>query len=289
MAKPFDATLKSLIEAGPADWVALAGFPGQRVDLVDADISTVSAASDKVFRVRSRPDWLLDLNVQSGPDASLPGRMHLYNALLEDRHGVLVRSAAILLTRTAQLTAIDGRYRRQFPGEEAYLDFRYQVIRVWELPVRPLLEGGASTLPLAPLAYVHEADVTSVVEQATECLRPQARGRDMMAGMFVLMGLRFERALVRRLLEGVTTMEESVTYQYIIEKGEQRGQLKEGRKMLQLLGEAELGPPSAEATTAIESITEPERLEELLLRVSKVKSWEQLLAIPAKPRTRRKR
>src|SRR5260370_7211014 len=49
------------------------------------------------------PDWILDINFQRGPDASLPRRMHVYNALLEHRHDLLVCSVAVLLTPEAHL------------------------------------------------------------------------------------------------------------------------------------------------------------------------------------------
>lgn len=121
MSKPFDATLKAMLEAGPADWLALAGHPGLAAEVIDADVSAVSAASDKVVKVAGRSPWLFDLNFQTGPDASLPRRVHLYNTLLHERHRLPVRSAVVLLTRDANLAAIDGRFARRFPGEPPYL------------------------------------------------------------------------------------------------------------------------------------------------------------------------
>jgi hypothetical protein len=63
------------------------------------------------------------------------------------------------------------------------------------------------------------------------------------------MGLRYERALIQSLLQGVVTMKESVTYQAILEEGEARGEAKgraegeakEARKILLLLGRDQLG------------------------------------------------
>jgi predicted transposase YdaD len=53
------------------------------------------------------------------------------------------------------------------------------------------------------------------------------------------MGLRYERAVIQKLLQGVLTMKESVTYQAIIEEGEAKGEAKgkteEARKLLRLL------------------------------------------------------
>jgi len=118
MSKPFDATLKGMVEVAPVGWPDFAGYAAAGVDVIDADVSTVTAASDKVLRVRGKPPWILDVNFQRGPDASLPRRVHLYNAILENRHDLLVRSVVILLTPEANLSAISGRYVRRFPGEK---------------------------------------------------------------------------------------------------------------------------------------------------------------------------
>src|SRR5262245_29137531 len=152
MSKPFDATIKGLIEARPPDWLALAGFAGARVELVDADIATVSGATDKVMRVTGPPDWFLLWDAQAGPDQTLPHRLHLYATLIQNRHGLPVRSVALLLRPQANLSNLTGVYEQGFPGEPPYLTFRYAVIRVWELPVDHLLAGGAGALPLAPLS-----------------------------------------------------------------------------------------------------------------------------------------
>ena len=90
------------------------------------------------------------------------------------------------------------------------------------------------------------------------------------------MGLRYERELIDRLLQGVIEMEESVTYQGIIEKGEAKG----ARKLLLRLGESHFGQPPAEVRTALEGIHDLDRLEQLALRVEKVSSWQELLGLP---------
>lgn len=290
MSKPFDATLKGMLEANPPDWAALVGFPGRRVDIVDADVSTFTGAADKVLRVRGEPDWLLALDFQTGPDASLPRRMHVYNALLEDRHGLLVRSVAILLTRRANLTALDGRYRRQFPDEEPHLDFRYQVIRVWELQAEALLNGGLATLPLAPLADVGRNELSGVIDRMAKRFRQANRQTpDLWAASFVLMGLRYDKPLIERLLREIGMMEESVTYQAIIRKGEERGVRIGEQRALLIQGTEWFGAPAAAIRAAIESIADSARLEQLLVRIREVNSWEELLAEPAKPKARRRK
>jgi hypothetical protein len=52
MPKPFDAATKYLIELRPGDWLAYLGLPRAAVEVIDADLATVTASADKVLRVR---------------------------------------------------------------------------------------------------------------------------------------------------------------------------------------------------------------------------------------------
>jgi hypothetical protein len=83
-------------------------------------------------------------------------------------------------------------------------------------------------------------------------------------------------------------MEESVTYQLIITKGE----LKAGRKILYGLGTERFGQPSEVARSLVDSVEDPDRLAQLAQQVSHASSWEELLgltsAVPPKRRGRRK-
>jgi predicted transposase YdaD len=103
------------------------------------------------------------------------------------------------------------------------------------------------------------------------------------------MGLRYERALIERLVRGVLGMKESVTYQAILEEGEARGEAKgkaeEARRMLLLFGRDRLGEPPADVTAALDAVADVGRLEALALRLKHVASWQELLGLPA-PRRR---
>jgi hypothetical protein len=58
MAKTYDAVLKHLVEAYPAAWLQSLGFPTTApVRVIDADVSAVTAAADKVFWVEETPPW----------------------------------------------------------------------------------------------------------------------------------------------------------------------------------------------------------------------------------------
>ena len=290
MPKPFDATLKGMLEQAPGDWATLAGFPQEAITIVDADISTVSGAADKVLLMHSKENWLLHFEFQAGPDSTLPRRMHCYNALLENHHDLPVRSVAVLLRPQADLSALNGIYERRFAGDESYLRFHYHVIRVWQLPVEQLLSGGLGTMALAPISDVAEEDLPGVIGRMQRRMErwPRSQVSDMWAATYLLMGLRFHQMLVNQVLEGVISMEESVTYQAILAKGAQAGALAEAKKTLLLLGRERFGRANARVKETIAAMHDLEGIELLELRVLKVGSWDELLEMPTGRSGRRK-
>ena len=93
MAKPFDATLKHLLEAYPDHWLRLLGFhTAGPAAVIDADLSTVTAEADKVLRLAAPEPWLLHLELQASYDSRLPRRMLRYNILLDERHDTPVEA-----------------------------------------------------------------------------------------------------------------------------------------------------------------------------------------------------
>ena len=84
-------------------------------------------------------------------------------------------------------------------------------------------------------------------------------------------------------------MKESVTYQAILEEGEEKGALAKARKFVLRLGGSRFGPPEARVTAALEAITDVERLEELGERLLKVATWQELLPPPPRRPPARRR
>ncbi len=73
-------------------------------------------------------------------------------------------------------------------------------------------------------------------------------------------------------------MEDSVTYQAVIEKGRLEGRLEEARTTLLRQGTAKFQAPSETTRQRIESITDLEQLEQWLVRVLFASSWDDLMA-----------
>lgn len=89
----------------------------------------------------------------------------------------------------------------------------------------------------------------------------------------VLMGLRYPRALVVQLLQGVHGMKESVTYQAIVEEGK----IEARQEVLLELGAKRFGAPNEATEMAVRAITNLDRLRRLSDRLLEVSSWQELL------------
>jgi len=294
VSKPFDETLKHLLEAQPSAWLDFVGVSGT-AEVIDADLSTLAAEADKVLRVTavqpsaksgrqartSAKTSLLHLEFQSSYDAELGERTLLYNVLLLARHKLPVRSVVILLRKKADGPRMTESVVHSDPDDgEPLLLFRYRIVRLWERSVESLLAGALSILPLALLAAVARADLPEVVRRMSVRLRAEAtpsQAQELWSAAYILMGLKYDSAFATQLLKGVQGMEDSVTYQDIIRKGKSEGKAEEARSLLMRLGSKRYGTPDAATQSALDAILSLERLELLVERLLEVESWQELL------------
>ena len=291
MPKPYDSTTKFLVQEFPADWLALAGLASNGpIELIDTNLSTITAEADKVIRVAGPTPWLVHFELQSARDTRLASRLHRYNALLDDRHNQPTRTVAVLLRPEADGAELTGEYRRGVPGGPDHLVFQYDLLRVWQEPATSFLEGGLGTVPLASVADLAGQPIEDVlqaigdrIDQASPSL-----GGLLWVSTSLLMGLRYPAEVIEHLMSGVRQMEESTMYQAILAKGEARGEargLLEGkisatRNLLAHLAERRFGPSSAEDRDLIAGVTRLDRLEQLhdLLAETSASTWPEFWA-----------
>ena len=296
MAKPFDAATKQIVEVNPQDWLERLGFPRLRVEIVDADLAAVTTDADRILRTLDPPISLFHFEFEAGRDARrAPQRCHRYNALAETLYDSPIATVLFLLNpRAGRVSEVTGLYERTHPHTGLYLQFRYRVIRVWELSVKSLLAGGLATLPLALLSDISGMEPGTVVETMCRRLTTEAISSDqaetLMTASYLLAGLRFSDTIVASLFKGVLNMEESSTYQAIIERGMTRGierglaqgreegRVDEARRMLRAAGEGRLGVPSASAQERLNSLASADAFEALGRRLFAVETWDALLA-----------
>lgn len=285
----FDTSVKEMVELAPEDWLVLAGLPRAPVRLIDADLTAVSRAADKVMLVEGKPPYLFHLEFQSGHDAAtLPAKLNVRNGLLEDRHDKLVRTVVVVLRPEADSPALSGRYQRGFEEEEPYRVFRYDVLRVWTLDPDALLKGGLGTLPLAPVAAKSKAELPAVLARVRErVVAPGGPGASgVWATTLTLLELRYSTEEIQMLI-GID-LPKSKVFEAIQREGYREAAIKL-RETLLVLATESLGAPDEEARAKIEKIDDVFRLNELLLRQRLVKSWKELLAdkTATKPSARR--
>ena len=283
MSNPFDATLKELVGKYPADWMACLGIKSSsRVDVIDADLSTVTTQADKVLLIHDPEPWLLHIELQASRDKDLSKRILRYNTLLHAHHGVPVHSTVFLLRPEAIEIGLTGQLSYA-PSADGSLNFRFQVLKVWQHSPEEFLSGGIGTLPLAPLCDVTKDALPHIIHLMDERLSSgtmHAESATIRMAAFVLLGLRYEPGVVEKLFQGVKTMEESSTYQAILAKGEARGkaigQASGEARMLLIQGTKRWGPVTAAVRAKIES-SSVEVLERLGTELLESESWEDLI------------
>ncbi len=75
----------------------------------------------------------------------------------------------------------------------------------------------------------------------------------------------------------INGLEESVTYQAIFEEGVASGEAKGFRYAILVFGRKRFGEPNTETLATLQSITVPETLERVVMRLLEVESWDELV------------
>jgi predicted transposase YdaD len=276
VTKRYDAATRTLSERHPEDWLPLVRLDrGLPVEVVDSNVSTVSAETDKVLKVGGPSPGIVHVEVQSTYDPSIPLRLLRYNVLLRARHDLPVLSAVVLLVPRADGPALTGLYTSEWPDAAGRVEFRYPVVRVCERSADDLA-AAPGTLPLAILAARDEDEAARVLGPPLAAFHrpPTPDEREVEAACYVFAGLKFDRGLADRIFRGLDAMKESVTYQAILEEGREKGL----RRAVLLQASQRFGPPDDADRGRLEAVTGEARLEALAARVLTAESWDDLLS-----------
>jgi predicted transposase YdaD len=201
-----DSPLKHLVSAFITDFAAwLLQTPVREARPLSAELPAATLAADQVFQVMlaTGQPLLLHLEFQGhGSRPPLPWRMLEYMARLAYTHRLAMRSVVFYVGRGAgaddtghhQITDLDGT---------ATLLWRYQVMRLWQMPADELL--ALESPPLLPLVGQTRIDQPAVVLPAVVArLRrvPDAerRGR-LLTALLALLPEEEMIGMVERLLE----------------------------------------------------------------------------------------
>ena len=296
MNKPFDTTLKDLLNIFAVDWADWLGpeiglSAKIEVEPLDVDLSTVQMSADKAFRLKAPAEGLLHIEPQASRDVDFPVRLLRYNALLDARYGAPVYSVALLL-RPEAAPGVTGVVSRKRKDGFEYLRFEYFVINVWELPIEPLMASGIGALPLALLTNEAEGQLGTLVDRIDARMRaeqvPDGNRIFLLTCGYILLGLRYTGTEIQNAYTRVRGMKESSTYQAILEEGRVEGEIKgeiKGQAMGLLKGEQNslliilrdrFGEVPAEIESRIRAITEAARLQHAILRAIRISTIDDL-------------
>lgn len=288
----FDATLKSIVAGRPGDFSSVFGLPAEQpVQLLNVDLSIVTAATDVVLAYGMPIQSIVDLNFQSGPDAELPARLHTYSAILNQKQKVPVHSTLVLMRPKADHESLTGVHT--YGNPRSGVEFRYEVIRLWEQSVERYLHASLGVLPLALLCKMPEDQPLSqsmreIVQEIERRLSREASDADtavILKTTHILAGLRVKKQHLPAIFRGVGIMSELTAYDELVEmvqhgeqRGEQRGKINMGHEILLRLGSKRLGDPDTHTVEELQTIQDLERLNGLMDRLLTARSWEELLA-----------
>lgn len=272
MPNPFDATLKSLIRNHPADWLTYLGFHSHRPpQVVDADLSVVSAAADTLIRTDTA---VVHIHMQAGPDPELALRLLQYNVLARRQTGLPVWSVAVLLQSNAVTAGLSEVV------EYADTRFRFRIVRVWETPAEDWLTRGPGLLPLAvlgrpPAGVSRRKVMPELVRRIATTADADAPdlAKDIVLSSFVLAGMHTQRSILEAIYQEALSVHENPALAIILEDGA----VRQLRKTLLTQGTVRFGTPTAEQKAKLNAIDDHDRLERMTLRVLRAQSWDALL------------
>ncbi|WP_424097298.1 Rpn family recombination-promoting nuclease/putative transposase [Moorena producens] len=214
----YDNICKYLAEQYPSEFFQwILGEEPDDIQVLKSELSTEPIQADALSLLQST-NQILHIEFQTLPQSEppLPFRMLDYWVRLQRKYRCPIDQVVIFLKSTTS----DLVFTNEFRDTNTW--HSYRVIRLWEQEPLPLLANRA-LLPLATLARSNQplGLLEQVVAEVDRIEEKPLRG-NLAACVDVLAGLRFDKELVRRLLSE-EIMEESVTYQDIIQKGVQKG------------------------------------------------------------------
>ena len=179
-------------------------------------------------------------------------------------------------------------FKRYGGVEEVYEDetirMRLQVVRMWEIDGRELIESGEVALyPFVPLTSCEDEDVMEADRRIYSSDLERSVKSDLLTALAIFAGLRSED-LMRKLFERRRDiMIESPAYELIrregFEEGVKFGMLEDARDMLLNVLEERFGVVPVRIVEAVKGINEREVLRGLLRRAIKCVSLEEFEGI----------
>ncbi|NDJ24119.1 DUF4351 domain-containing protein [Nostoc sp. B(2019)] len=261
----YDNTCKYLAERYPAEfasWLLSINTSDIQVLKTELNLEPIRADSVTFLQIANQ---ILHLEFQTTPKSKTPldFRMLDYYTRLRREYWCDIEQVLIFLQATSSEIVFNTQYVDKKTRHE------YRVIRLWEEDPTPLLANPA-LLPLATLAQTNSPQaLLEQVAASVDMIEETNERQNISACVQVLAGLRFDKSLIKQLFRE-EIMQESVIYQDILQKGEERGKKQEALQLILRLLKRRFGAIEPEMQQQIRtlSITQLEELAEALLDFS---------------------
>ncbi len=238
MAKSIDAGSKDLLNYDPLAWLRLtkAVPEGAEVSVVETDLSTITASSDKIFEISEGSNLRhIIIEFQAQKDLQLIANCHLRELALRRKLLTPVVDTFIFYAHPSTVpeeTSLEQHRLKHAHSPDS--QYHYRAIKLWELNPDDLIQGGPAVAPLATLAQFPKSELARIVdriEQVVKTIDSEEIRNQIWSATFFLAGIKYrDVGFLNEIFSGRLHMESSVTYQYVLEKGKKLG-LDEGKKL----------------------------------------------------------
>jgi predicted transposase YdaD len=280
MQTSFDSTFKVLVDHSPGDWARF--LFGEALDLattMDTSLHETSEVVDRLIRVtHADTEFIVHVEFHAGHSGNaIPNRLFHYNAAVMKRYALTTLSCVLILRKEADSPSISGSFVRSIEPFGDIHSFRYHPIRLWKEPLDRFLIPGSSLAVAGVLADFGERTLEEAGAEIRRCIdevSDPGRREDMLYHLVVLAGMRFNRSQAESIFgRNVSVLEKySVTLQYFIREGEERGQ----RNLLLASVGPVFGAPPQDVIDKVNAATS----EKLLIwstRLRTAQSWSELI------------
>ncbi|MBD2597537.1 DUF4351 domain-containing protein [Nostoc spongiaeforme FACHB-130] len=260
----YDNTCKYLAETYPAEFAKwlLASDTTDNIQVLKTELTLEPIRADSVTFIQIA-NQILHIEFQTTPQSMPPldfRMLDYYIRLKRQYFWCEIHQVLIFL----QPTSSEIVYNTQYTDSNTI--HKYRVIRLWEEEPTLLLANPA-LLPLATLAKSNSPQaLLEQVAAAVDMIEETDERQNISACVQMIAGLRFEKNLITQIFREAI-MQESVIYQDILQKGEERGKKKEALQLIlrQLTRRFDAVNPRIEEQIQALSITQLEDLAEALL------------------------
>lgn len=258
-----DIPLKEAYRIRPRDLLPLTGDTGATVlSAQSVPLPQSKREADFVMRLRrDGEEYLRHVEFQTRHRSHLALRFFGYAAALAVRSGLPVLTTVIYVQRWAPR---ELSYRPVVGGQVSN-EWRFGVVRLWELSPKELLALGPGGAALVPLSGGASLSVVAAASRRIQREAPRERQPDLLAILQAFAEGRYTARQLARVIPEEVVMASGL-FERAIEKGKAEGRAEEARQTCLQVAQTLHPAVASRVVPVIEACSEPLRLRRWTLR-----------------------